>query len=63
MSEKLTNALAQIDKARAAALDAAIGERAYRLAAVLDADGQISKGINRAHRMLNGKPTKTTTKK
>jgi hypothetical protein len=65
MSDKLTVALVNLEKARTAALDAAIADRAYRLCVVLDADGHVQKGIDRARRMLNGneKPEKPSTKK
>lgn len=55
MSDKLTGALVNLEKARTAALDAAIADRAYRLCVVLDADGHVQRGIDRARRMLNGK--------
>jgi hypothetical protein len=65
MSDKLTVALVNLEKARAAALDAAIADRAYRLCVVLDATGHVQKGIDRARRMLNGneKSEKPSTKK
>ncbi len=56
MSDKLTAALVNLEKARVAALDAALADRAYRLCAVLDADGHVQKGIDRAHRLLGPKP-------
>jgi len=59
MSDKLNAALSNLEKARTAALDAAIGDRAYRLCVVLDADGNIQRGIDKARRMLAGKPSKT----
>ena len=48
MSDKLTAALVNLEKARNAALEAAIAERAYRLCVVLDGDGSVQRGINRA---------------
>ncbi len=55
MSDKLTAALVNLEKARTVALEAAIADRAYRLCVVLDADGHVQKGIDRARRMLTGK--------
>ena len=52
MSDKLHAALVNLEKARTTALETAIADRAYRLCAVLDTDGQVQKGINRAHQML-----------
>lgn len=63
MSDKLTQALTQLEKARTTALEIAIAEARYRLCPVLDGEGQIQKGINRARRLLNGTTPKTTTKK
>jgi hypothetical protein len=63
MSDKLNAALTSLEKARTTALEAAIADRAYRLCVVLDADGPIQRGVDRARRMLTGKATKTTTKK
>lgn len=57
MSDKLNAALSNVEKARNAALETAITERAYRLCAVLDADGPVQRGVNRARRILNGQPT------
>jgi hypothetical protein len=62
MSDKLNAALTNLEKARTAALETAIAERAYRLCAILDTDGNVQRGIDRARRMLNGK-AKTTIKK
>lgn len=56
MSDKLNAALTTLEKARNAALETAIAERAYRLCAVLDTDGHVQRGIDRARRMMNGKP-------
>lgn len=58
MSDKLNAALTQLEKARTTALEAAIAERAYRVCVVLDADGHIQRGINRARRMLAPKKSK-----
>ena len=55
MESKLFVALTALEKARTAALEAAIAEKSYRVCAVLDSTGQIQKGLDRAHRMLNGK--------
>jgi hypothetical protein len=63
MSEKLSSALTNLEKARETALAAAIGDRAYRLCVVLDADGQVQKAINRARRMLAPRVEKKTSKK
>ena len=52
MSDKLNAALTNLEKARTTALETAIAERAYRLCAVLDTDGHVQKGIDRARRML-----------
>lgn len=60
MSDKLNAALVNLEKARTSALEAAIAERAYRLCAVLDTDGRIQKGIDRARRMLAPKAKKAT---
>jgi hypothetical protein len=62
MSEKLTAAFVNLEKARTAALDTAIAERAYRLCAVLDTDGPVQRGIDRARRMTTGKVPKPTKK-
>ena len=62
MSDKLNAALVNLEKARNAALEAAIADRAYRLCVVLDADGHVQKGIDRARRMLNGKEKPATKK-
>ena len=65
MSDKLHAALVNLEKARTTALETAIAERAYRLCAVLDTDGPVQRGINRAHRMLTGNasPRSSATKK
>ena len=55
MSEKLNVALTNLEKARTTALESAIAERAYRLCAVLDADGHVQRAIDRARRTMNGK--------
>jgi hypothetical protein len=52
MSDKLVVALDQLEKARTAALEAAIGDRQYRLCAALDADGGVQRGIDRARKLL-----------
>ena len=62
MSDKLNVALAALEKARVAALEAAIGDRSYRLCVVLDEHGNVQRGIDRARRMLNGKTPKATKK-
>jgi hypothetical protein len=63
MSDKLHAALVNLEKARTTALEVAIAERAYRVCAVLDADGHVQRGINRAHRMLTGtSPRKKATR-
>jgi hypothetical protein len=62
MSDKLTVALVNLEKARTAALEAAIADRAYRLCVVLDADGHVQRGIDRARRMLNSKEKPATKK-
>jgi hypothetical protein len=59
MSDKLITALSNLEKARATALEAAIAERAYRLCAVLDIDGRIQRGIERARRMVAPKEKKS----
>jgi hypothetical protein len=58
MSDKLNAALANLEKARNTALETAVAERAYRLCAVLDGEGHVQRAIDRAKRMLNGKPKK-----
>jgi hypothetical protein len=58
MSEKLNAALANLEMARATALETAIADRAYRLCVVLDGDGPIQRGVNRARKMLVGKTPK-----
>lgn len=61
--EKLNVALTNLEKARTAALETAIAQRAYRLCAVLDTDGHVQRGIDRARRMLNGKAVTQKAKK
>lgn len=63
MSDKLNVALTNLEKARNAALDTAISERAYRLCAVLDTDGHVQRGIDRARRMLDSKAATPKSKK
>jgi hypothetical protein len=65
MSEKLTVALTNLEKARAAVLDAALAERAYRTLALFDLDGPVQRAVNRAKRLMRliGDAPKTTTKK
>jgi hypothetical protein len=58
MSDKLSAALTNLEKARTTALDAAIAERAYRLCVVLDSDGRIQRSINRARKMIAPKTKK-----
>jgi hypothetical protein len=58
MSDKLTAALTNLERARASALDAALGERAYRLCVLLDAEGRIQKSIDRARKMIAPKAAK-----
>lgn len=62
MSDKLNAALVNLEKARNAALEAAIADRAYRLCAVLDMDGHVQRGIDRARRLLTGKEAKVAKK-
>jgi hypothetical protein len=62
MSDKLNAALTNLEKARNAALDAAISERAYRLCVLLDANGNVQRSIDRARRMVEAK-AKPTSKK
>jgi hypothetical protein len=59
MSDKLNAALTNLERARASALDAALGERAYRLCVLLDAEGRIQKSIERARKMIAPRETKT----
>ena len=63
MSDNVNAALTNLEKARTTALEVAIAERAYRLCVVLDADGNVQRGIDRARRMLTGKTKKVTAKK
>ncbi len=58
MSDKLNAALVNLEKARAAALDVAIAERAYRMCVVLDPEGRIQKSIDRARKMIAPKKSK-----
>jgi hypothetical protein len=59
MSEsKLNVALTALEKARTAAMEAAIAERQYRLCSVLDENGNVQRGIDKARRMLAPKAEK-----
>ena len=63
MSEsKLQVSLTALEKARTAALEAAIADRAYRLCVLLDADGHVQRGIDKARKMLAGKEPKAAKK-
>lgn len=63
MSEKLSAALNQLEKSRAAALEAALGDRAYRTLALFDADGPIQRAVNKARRMTGDAPAASKSKK
>ncbi|HYT76904.1 MAG TPA: hypothetical protein VEL79_19270 [Vicinamibacterales bacterium] len=60
--DKLNVALANLEKARAACLDAALAERAYRTLVLFDPDGPVQRAVNRAKRLIGDAP-KTTAKK
>lgn len=55
---KLAAALTALEKARMAALEAAIADRAYRACIVLDENGMIQRGVNRARKMTTPKASK-----
>ena len=63
MAEKLSAALTQLEKSRAAALEAALGERAYRTLALFDADGPIQRAVNKARRMTGDAQVPAKSKK
>jgi hypothetical protein len=63
MSDKLTAALTNLEKARTTALDTAIAEKQYRACAILDSTGQIQRGIDRAQRLLMPRVEATKSKK
>jgi hypothetical protein len=52
MSDKLTVALTNLEKARNAALEAAIADRAYRMCVLLDGDGPVQRAVEKARRLV-----------
>jgi hypothetical protein len=60
---KVNAALANLEKARTSALEAAIADRAYRVCVLLDNDGRIQKSIDRARKMLAPKAAKKAAKR
>jgi hypothetical protein len=60
MSDKLNAALVAVEKARVAALEAAIADRSYRACIVLDENGMIQRGVNRARKLTTPKTKKAS---
>lgn len=63
MTERLSTALVNLEKARDAALQAALADRAYRTLSLFDGDGPIQRAVNKAKRIIGEAPVEKKSKK
>jgi len=59
---KLEESLSTLEKARVAVLEAAVADRAYRLAGTLDEQGPVQRAVDRTRKKLAKKAAKTEVK-
>jgi hypothetical protein len=60
---KLQSALGNLEKARVAALEAAVADGIYRACGALDAEGPVQRGVNKARKALEGRTVAKSEKK